>query len=100
VHRVGERIDRGDHLHPAGKALLRIDRAAREVQHRVEHAEDRARHQRIGDAHHQQEHHADQRERGDDDHDEQPQQRIGSNGFGTPAMSEPIIMITIRRAPP
>ena len=52
VHRVGEGIDRRDRLHPGGKSLPRVDGAAREIEHGVQHAEDRARQQRIVDAHH------------------------------------------------
>ena len=72
MDRIGERIDGGDRLHPPGESLLRIYGAARKIQQRVQDAEHRAGHQGIGDAHHQQEHQADERERGRDNDDEEP----------------------------
>src|ERR1035437_965875 len=71
VNRVREWIHNGNGAQPLWKRGDRVNGARREEQQRVEHAEHRARHKGIVDAHHHQKHHAVEGDRRSEDEQEQ-----------------------------
>ncbi len=95
VHRIGEGIGSGDHAQPGREALDGIDRAAGEEQQRVQDAEDGARHQRIFDAHHHQEHHGVEGDGCQQDQQQQAEQVGGMKIVPSPASRDPITVITM-----
>ena len=82
MNAVGERVGDGNHPHPFRESAGGIDGPAREKEQGVQDAESGAGDKRVVDAHHEEKHHADERQRRGEIHQRDLDQARGRERVG------------------